>query len=207
MSSKPSTTPAGRRPCAGVVLAGGLNSRFGGREKALVSLAGMAMIDHIVRAFDDLFDEILIVSNQPHNYVDRDATIVSDLVDARSSLTGIHTALFYSRCDDVFICACDTPLLKTALIASLLDARQPGIDVVVPHTAAGLEPLCAVYARRCLEPVENRLKRGDYRIRRFFDRVRVKQVSDKRLRRFDPELLSFKNINTPEDLAEAVQWI
>ncbi len=207
MNPQPSTMPAIRSPCAGVVLAGGLNSRFGGREKALIPLAGKAMIDHIIQAFDDLFDEILIVSNQPRNHADRDATIVSDLLDARSSLTGIHAALFYSRCDDVFICACDTPLVKTALIAALLDARQPGIDVVVPQTPAGLEPLCAVYARRCLEPIENRLKRRDYRIRRFFDRVRVKQVSEKRLRRVDPELLSFKNVNTPEDLAEATQWV
>ncbi len=207
MNPQPSTTPTHRNPCTGVVLAGGLNSRFGGREKALIPLAGKAMIDHIIKAFDDLFDEIIIVSNQPQNHADRDATIVADLVDARSSLTGVHTALFYSRCDDVFICACDTPLVKTALIAALLNARQPGIDVVVPQTSDGLEPLCAVYARRCLEPIENRLKRGDYRIRRFFDRVRVKQVSDKRLRRVDPELLSFKNVNTPEDLAEAAQWI
>ncbi|MDJ0721427.1 MAG: molybdenum cofactor guanylyltransferase [Desulfobacterales bacterium] len=207
MNPQPSTTPTHRSPCTGVVLAGGLNSRFGGREKALIPLAGKAMIDHIIKAFDDLFDEIIIVSNQPQNHADRDATIVADLVDARSSLTGVHTALFYSRCDDVFICACDTPLVKTALIAALLNARQPGIDVVVPQTSDGLEPLCAVYARRCLEPIENRLKRGDYRIRRFFDRVRVKQVSDKRLRRVDPELLSFKNVNTPEDLAEAAQWI
>ncbi len=97
MNPQPSTTPANPNPCAGVVLAGGLSSRFGGREKALIPLAGQAMIDHIIRAFDDLFDEILIVSNQPQNHVDRDATIVSDLVDARSSLTGIHAALFYSR--------------------------------------------------------------------------------------------------------------
>ena len=207
MNPQPSTTPAIRSPCAGVVLAGGLNSRFGGREKALIPLAGKAMIDHIIQAFDDLFDEILIVSNQPRNHADRDATIVSDLLDARSSLTGIHAALFYSRCDDVFICACDTPLVKTALIATLLGARQPGIDVVVPQTPAGLEPLCAIYARRCLEPIENRLQRGDYRIRRFFDRVRVRQVSEKRLRRVDPELLSFKNVNTPEDLAEAARWV
>ena len=193
--------------CAGVILAGGLNSRFGGREKALIPLAGKPMIDHIIKAFDDLFDEILIVSNQPHNHAERDATIVSDLVDARSSLTGIHAALFYSHCEEVFICACDTPLIKTDLIATLLEARQPGIDVLVPQTPYGLEPLCAVYAKRCLETIENRLRRGDYRIRRFFDRVRVKHVSEKRLRRVDPDLLSFKNVNTPEELAEVAQYV
>ena len=200
-------TPTNANPCTGVILAGGLNSRFGGQEKALIPLAGKAMIDHIIRAFDDLFEEILIVSNQPPNHADRDATVISDLLDVRSSLTGIHAALFYSHCEEAFICACDTPLIKTALIATLLDARQPGIDLVVPQTPSGIEPLCAVYAKRCLEPIENRLRRGDFRIRRFFDRVRVKHVSEKRLRRVDPDLLSFKNVNTPEDLAEVAQWV
>ncbi len=200
-------TPTNASPCTGVILAGGLNSRFGGREKALIPLAGKPMIDHIIRAFDDLFEEILIVSNQPQNHAERDATVISDLLDTRSSLTGIHAALFYSHCEEVFICACDTPLIKTALIATLLDARQPGIDLVVPQTSSGLEPLCAVYAKRCLETIENRLRRGDFRIRRFFDRMRVKHVSEKRLRQVDPDLLSFKNVNTPEDLAEAAQWV
>jgi molybdopterin-guanine dinucleotide biosynthesis protein A len=185
-----------------VILAGGQNSRFGGRDKALVPLAGKAMIDHILAAFEGLFEEVIIVSNHPQRFADRDATIVSDLLAVRSSLTGIHTGLFYSHCDDVFICACDTPLVKPALIATLLEARQQGIDLVVPATRSGLEPLCAVYAQRCRQPIENRLQRGDYRIRRFFDRMRVKHVSEKRLRQVDPDLLSFKNVNTSEDLAE-----
>jgi molybdopterin-guanine dinucleotide biosynthesis protein A len=194
-------------PCSGVILAGGRNSRFGGREKALIPLAGQPMIDHIIGAFEGLFEEVIIVSNHPRRYIDRDATIVTDLFATRSSLTGIHAGLFYSQCDDVFICACDTPLIKPALIRTLLAARQKGIDLVVPQTAAGLEPLCAVYTRKCRHSIENRLKRGDYRIRRFFDRIRVKHVSEKRLRQVDQDLRSFKNVNTPEDLAEAAQWI
>jgi molybdopterin-guanine dinucleotide biosynthesis protein A len=193
-------------PCSGVILAGGRNSRFGGREKALIPLAGKPMIDHILAAFEGLFDEIIIVSNQPQHLVDRNATIVTDLWDVRSALTGIHAALFYSRCEAVFISACDTPLIKSALIAALLEARQPGIDIVVPETPSGLEPLCAVYSQSCLAPIENRLKRGDYRIRRFFNRVRVKRVSTKRLLTIDPDLRSFKNVNTPEALAEAAHW-
>ena len=75
------------------------------------------------------------------------------------------------------------------------------------ETPSGLEPLCAVYTQRCLGPIENRLKRGDYRIRRFFNRVRVKRVSTKRLLTVDPDLRSFKNVNTPQDLDEVAQWI
>ena len=194
-------------PCSGVILAGGRNSRFGGREKALMPLAGKPMIDHIIDALGGLFAEVIIVSNHPQRYIDRDATIVTDLFGVRSSLTGIHAGLFYSRCDDVFICACDTPLIKPALVRTLLNARQRDIDLVVPQTAEGLEPLCAVYSQKCLHTVENRLKRGDYRIRRFFDRIRVKHVSEKRLRPVDPDLLSFKNVHTPQDLADAAQWV
>ena len=130
-------------------------------------------------------------------------TLVTDLFAERSSLTGIHAGLFYASQPYIFVTACDTPFLQPALIRILLEAAAEAPDVVVPKTAKGFEPLCAVYSQRCLQPITHRLKQGDFRIRSIFREVRVHQVGEERLRQGDPDLRSFYNINTLEDLEHA----
>ena len=192
-------------PCSGIILAGGLSSRFGGRNKALIEWKGRPLLAHIRQAFGDLFQEIILVTNAPGAFAAWDMTLVTDLFAERSSLTGIHAGLFYAKHPLAFVTACDTPLLQPALIRMLLDATRDDIDVVIPKTEKGLEPLCAVYSQRCLAPITHRLRQGDYRIRSFFRKARVRHVPEPQLRRCDPDLRSFYNINTSEDLAQVRQ--
>ena len=192
-------------PCSGIILAGGLSSRFGGRNKALIEWKGRPLLAHIRQAFGDLFQEIILVTNAPGAFAAWDMTLVTDLFAERSSLTGIHAGLFYAKHPLAFVTACDTPLLQPALIRMLLEAAGNDIDVVIPKTEKGLEPLCAVYSQRCLHPITHRLRQGDYRIRSFFRKARVRHVPEPQLRRCDPDLRSFYNINTSEDLAQVRQ--
>jgi len=83
--------------CSGVILAGGLSSRFQGKNKAFFKLDGRSVIDPIIDVFQSVFEDILIVTNAPRQYLQYDATLVSDVYDVRSSLTGIHAGLFYAR--------------------------------------------------------------------------------------------------------------
>jgi len=80
---------------------------------------------------------------------------------------------------------------------------EPGIDVVIPQTSRGLEPLCAVYSKRCIKPVEQSLGQKQFKIQSFFPRVKIKKIPETTLREKDPELLSFYNINSPVDLDRA----
>ena len=190
-------------PCSGIILAGGLSSRFGGRNKALIEWNGRPLLDHIRQAFGGLFQEIILVTNAPGHFAAWDMTLVTDLFAVRSSLTGIHAGLFYAKHPLAFVTACDTPLLQPALIRMLLEAAGDDTDVVIPKTEKGLEPLCAVYSQRCLNPISHRLRQGDFRIRSFFRQVRVHHVPATRLRQHDPDLRSFYNINTSDDLEQA----
>jgi molybdopterin-guanine dinucleotide biosynthesis protein A len=185
----------------GVVLAGGLSTRFKGENKAFFKIGGRRLIDIIHDIFRDLFEERILVTNQPLDYLDWDGKIVTDIYPLRSSLTGIHAGLFYASHPFAFFSACDTPFLKKAVVEAVLGAVSEDVDVVIPKIQAGLEPLCAAYSRRCLEPVARCLERRDLTIRKFFNKLRVKAVSEARIRRVDPELESFLNINTPSDLA------
>jgi len=192
-----------RNPCAGVILAGGLNTRFSGTNKAFVRVRGISIFERIYGLFGELFDEIILVTNDPLQYLDHDLMIATDIFSARSSLTGIHAGLFCAASPHAFFIACDTPFPKKGLIETLLGNIGPHSDVIIPETSAGLEPLCAVYSKQCLKPVEHNLAQGKFKIQHFFGTVRVKKIPERILREKDPGLISFFNINTPEQLAEA----
>jgi len=189
----------------GVILAGGENSRFSGKNKALVSIGGKRILDRIYEVFTILFDKIILVTNDPLQYMEWDFDIVTDIFPIRSSLTGIHTGLFYITTPYAFFVACDIPFIKKELIGILLDNVEPGIDIVIPETSKGVEPLCSVYSKRCFKPIEEQLEKKSLKIQRVFQKVRVKKISEDILRTIDPDLVSFSNINTPDDLARAKQ--
>ncbi len=156
-------------PCSGVILAGGLNSRFSGSPKALQSVQGRRILDAIYEVFTGLFDEILLVTNDPLLYLEWDVTVVTDLHPVRCSLTGIHAGLFYARHPDVFVTACDTPFLNKELVRAIVDHIHPRADVAIPRTRKGVEPLCAAYSRRCFKIVERQLEMRRFKIQDFFD--------------------------------------
>lgn len=189
--------------CTGVILAGGLNKRFSGANKALIQIGGKLILDRIYDVFSNLFDEIILVTNDPVKYIGWDLKIVTDIYPYRSSLTGIHTGIFYSTKPHSFITACDTPFLKKELVEAIISAVEPQIDIIIPETSSGLEPLCAVYSKRCQKPIENQIEKQEFKIDKLFNKVRVKKISDKELRAKDPELTSFFNVNTPSTLEKA----
>ncbi len=188
-------------PCSGVILSGGLNTRMGGKNKALLSPGGQTIMDRLYNTLRGSFDEVLLVTNNPLQYLSWDLTIVTDLFPIRSSLAGIHAGLFYASAPHAFITACDMPFLKTELIRALLAELELKWDVIMPVTEEGNEPLCAIYSKRCIKPIECQLKNEDPKIANFFPKVRVKEIPEARLRSADPHLISFFNINTPKDLA------
>lgn len=194
-------------PCTGVILSGGLNKRFDGENKAFISVGGRRIIDRLLDVFSDLFDEIILVTNHPELFLQWDLTIVTDIIDLRSSLTGIHTGLFYSNNPYAFFSACDTPFLKKELVEILVKQIEQKIDIIMPETAAGFEPLCAIYSKRCLKPAEDHLKANKVKIQWAFRSNRIKNIPENQLRTVDPELRSFLNINTPEDLVRAEEMI
>lgn len=188
-------------------MAGGQSERFSGRNKAFISVGGKRILDRIYEIFDSLFDEIILVANDPLKYLEWDLHIVSDIFPFRSSLTGIHTGLFYTNNFYTFITACDIPFLKKELVETIIDSIETGVDVIIPETSNRLEPLCAVYSKRCFKPVEDNLIQKELKIKEFFKKVRVKKLSENILREKDPDLISFFNINTPDDLARAEEII
>ncbi len=189
--------------CTGIILAGGENRRFNGKNKAFAEISGQTIIDRISTVFKALFDEVVLVTNDPAKYLNYDALIVSDHFKARSSLNGLHAGLFAASNPYAFCVACDTPFVKKELVQYVVDQIQSNKDIVIPETTAGYEPLFAVYSKMCLKPAEYQLKNNLLKIQGLFGRTRIKKLPEADLQKVDPDLISFFNVNTHDDLTKA----
>jgi molybdenum cofactor guanylyltransferase len=209
-------------PCAGVILAGGLNVRFNRQNKALAAIGNENILENVLRVFRALFDEIILVTNTPLLYAAWDISIVTDIYPVRSPLSGIYSGLLYAAAPHIFVAACDAPFLQEGLVRTVLDNIHPHADIFLPASGKGLEPLCAVYSKRCLPHIERvllkqvesdsnagnpeeRILKKSLKVTSFFEQVRVKTIDEAQLRAKDSNLVSFFNVNTPEDLALALE--
>lgn len=184
------------------IQAGGESHRMG-RNKALLPLAGRSLIEHVLVRLEGLGDEIFITTNLPQDYSFLGLRLVSDLVPGIGTLAGLHTSLATARGDSVLVVACDMPFISRPLLEHLVGLASQA-DVVIPRHGDKYEPLHAVYNRHnCLPALENALAAGAKRLTGFFPQVKVLLVEESEFSRLDPQGLSFFNINTPEDLAQA----
>jgi len=192
-----------KHACTGVILAGGLSTRFSGKNKALIPFRDRPLLHYIYKVYRELFDEMILVTNDPLEYMDWELEIVTDIFPVRSSMTGVYTGLFYSRHPYAFVSACDTPFLKKEVIETILAGIDGKADLVIPKTRLGMEPLCAVYSKNCLKNLENCLNREKFKIMRCLHKMPVRKIPEQQLLQHDPDLFSFFNINSLEDLDKA----
>ena len=93
------------------------------------------------------------------------------------------------------------------MVETVIGKIEARIDIVIPETSAGFEPLCAVYSKRCLSAAQHHLEQEKLKVIKAFRKSRIKTISEKILREIDPDLRSFFNINKPEDLKTAEKML
>lgn len=189
---------------AAVILAGGKNRRLG-RTKALEITDGKSLIERVVERLKPLTDEILVVTSRERLGLPfaGKAEILADLYPDKGPLGGICTGLLGSRSSRCLVVACDMPFLNTRLLGYMVKLSRD-FDAVVPELGEGkLEPLHAIYSKNCLSGMKLQLEAGKPEAYSFFNMVRVRYVDRAERQRFDPELLSFFNVNCQSDLEQA----
>jgi molybdopterin-guanine dinucleotide biosynthesis protein A len=200
----------------GVILAGGKSRRMG-RDKALLDFDGAPLIARVIARVQSVCAETMIVANDVDAYARFDLPVVRDVYPGKGSLGGIFSGLHAARAEYALAVACDLPFLNDALLRYLI-SLAPQADIVIPRAHAPtdarrgevtlpLQPMHAIYSKHCLEPMRARLLANDLRIVNFFDEVRVRVVEPDEIARFDPQLLSFLNVNTPEDWSFALSLL
>ena len=188
-----------------IVIQAGGESRRMGQDKALLPFLGQPLIERILERIRGLADEILVTTNNPGAFQFLGVPLYPDLVLDRGALGGLYTALRAASHPVVGIVACDMPFLNPDLLAfereKLMETKA---DIVIPETSSGLEPFHAVYRRStCLEPVKSALDAGKWRVDAWFYQIKLLALTSEEMRLYDPHLVSFWNVNTPEDLSLA----
>ena len=188
---------------SGIVLAGGRGSRLGGVDKARLEIAGVTTLDRVLAALAPLVAETIVVSNDDALVGTPGVRVVRDPEPHAGVLPALLAALSEARQSLCVLVACDMPFLEPTLLRRLLELATEQ-DVVIPEIGGQLQPMHAVYRRQpCRDAIAAALARGDRRMISFLDGLRVRRVAEAEARLLDPELRSFFNINTAEDLAEA----
>jgi len=189
------------RPVSVVILAGGKSSRMG-RDKSFVRVGGAPIIERIVGQLDGYGAETVLITNKPDDYRYLGLPMHGDLLPDKGALGGLYTAVHYAAQPRALVVACDMPFVNGPLLDHLVGLAADH-DAVVPRLGGEAEPFRAVYSKVCEAAMRAALDAGKMRVISFFDSVRVRFVEDEEIERFDPQRVTFFNVNTPEELEQA----
>lgn len=189
----------------GVILAGGRNSRMGGRDKAFLRVGGETVFQRTLGLLRRCFAEVVVVSNTPEKYVEFDVDVIADELRGCGPLGGLHAGLGRITTPYAFVAACDMPFLHIEPIRYLV-ARLREQDAIVPQWGGDIEPLHALYAKRLRGRIEAAVGQGARAMRDFLPQIDVEYVAQDAMERVTGSAEAFRNVNTPEDAARfAVQ--
>jgi molybdopterin-guanine dinucleotide biosynthesis protein A len=181
------------------LLLGGASSRMG-RDKAHLPVGGVPAAARIAELLARLCEEVLLVGGDPPPGCA--GRRVEDPPGPRCGLRGLTAALEASQSERLLVVATDLPLLTPDLLLALV--AWPEADAVVPRTAEGAHPLCAIYRREAVAgPARAHLEAGTLALRELLGAVQTSYLEPADVTRVDPDGRALTNVNTPEDLLRA----
>ena len=187
---------------SGVILAGGVNKRFGGRTKANELIGDRKIIDRIVDVLGEIFDELILITNSPWEFSDFSGIIAGDFFQGKGPLGGIHSAFRNSSGDAIFVFAGDMPFLDRDLIVAQANYfKSNRYDVILPAVDGKQEPLHGIYSKSVSLKLEEYLSsHSNLAIKAFLSEISVglfELENNEKTRR------AFTNINTDPEALEA----
>lgn len=190
-----------------IILAGGKSVRLG-RDKLVEKIGASSLLEQVVSRVQPITKKLLIVTANERSFTEfadqPNITVISDIVPGQGSLGGIYTGLITSDSHYNLVLAADMPFLNVPLLQYMIEVSD-GFDFILPRIDTLYEPLHAIYSRDCIGPIETIFSQKKKVIVELFNYVKVRYVDREEVERFDPDHLSFFNINTREDLEMARQ--
>ncbi len=185
-----------------VILVGGAARRVNGLEKYFFRLDGMTFIERLIRTLRPITGDIVLVARDPAQ-CERFGHLpgihcVTDIRQGIGPIGGLHAGVRGVKGESFFVCACDMPCVDGRVVTHLF-SRLGSYDAAIPEWQPGMiEPLHAVYrARPLLAELEDP---AHFSLRDVVHRLNTRFVPMEEIRRIDPDLRTFTNINKIEDL-------
>ena len=192
------------------VVAGGASSRMGGAPKGLLEYEGTRFLTRIVNTLAEISDDLICVTCRPEEYrfEEKRLRFVADYGGhPQGPLSGILGALAAAHNPLCVVVAVDMPFLNLEVLRYLVD-QAGDADAAVPIIFGDRpESLHAVYRTTLIPAGVAALEAGQLKVREFLRSVSTRYVPAEEFRSLDPDLRSFENINTPEQLAHALSRV
>jgi molybdopterin-guanine dinucleotide biosynthesis protein A len=184
-----------------IILAGGKSSRMG-FDKQFLKLRDKYIIQVIKEKLEKVFDEIILVTNRPQEYVKCGFRLVEDEVRDFGPLAGIHAGLKNSGSIHNYIVACDMPFINLKYLEYMMELirqHDGNVDAVITRLGEWIEPFNAFYSKSLLDRIEENIKKGKRQINLLLQDSKVLYVSEAKAREFSPGWEMFTNVNTIKD--------
>lgn len=176
-----------------------------GQDKALLIFEGEHLIQCIVRRLKGLFDEIFVITGETKRYEKLlDVPVLEDSVKGKGPLGGLYTGLKACRNEWAFVIACDMPFVKPKIIEVLINQQSDKSSIIAFEINGYRTPALGLYHKACLSEIERRIRANELSLKGLFAALSVKLISEREARQVDPELLSFVNLNRPEEVQRAI---
>ena len=183
---------------AGFVVAGGASSRMG-RDKAAMPFGNVGfgtLLEYAAKIVEEAAGSATVIA-PPDRYRHLGLLVIPDSEPGAGPLGGIVTALAASNAEWNLIAACDMPFLSAGLFHRLFEqAAASGAQEVLPIAGGRPQPLCAVYHRTALEPIQHAFASGVRKVLTALESLTIVH--------FAGDADSFRNLNTPEDWRAAL---
>ena len=177
-----------------VILAGGESYRMGS-DKGLIEINGKPMVVCLIDTLNPIAHS-LWVSTSNISYIQFGISLVTDEYTAIGPLGGLHTALKKASKEHVLVVSVDAPFVSEECVLKLIGEEE--LETIAISKCAGKSyPLIGVYPVSILAKLEEYIEQGKRSVFGFLETQKVKEVE------FSEQYKHcFRNINTPEDLAE-----
>lgn len=185
-----------------VILAGGNSSRMG-FDKQCIKLNGKLLIEGQIQILQNIFSEVVVVSNKPELYKDSKCILIEDQLKDFGPMGGIHAGLMAAKSQFSYFVACDMPHINQAYILymlNIINAENPCPQAIITRFGQWLEPFNAFYSKSAISVFEEAYNEKTKKISKALERVQVRYIEEAEARKFSPDWSMFANINTQEDL-------
>ncbi|NRF95452.1 molybdenum cofactor guanylyltransferase [Paenibacillus frigoriresistens] len=191
----------------GVILAGGLNRRMGGRLKALLPVQGQPLLLRQLEEMSSICKQVIVVTNEPEvlrpyltSVSNIDVQCINDQYVQKGPLSGIHAASQLASEQHMWIVGCDMPFISAeAAKAMAILCQEANLDAVIPVLDGRAHPLHGVYSKLVGSEAEVLLKQEQYRLMGLLDHMDWKPVENDFFERQNIPSHFATNVNTPEE--------
>lgn len=188
---------------SGIILSGGRSSRMK-YNKAFAEITSRSSIEIIIDKFRSFFDETIIISNELELYKRFGLPVYTDIYPRLGPISGIHSALYRSSFESIFLLGCDMPFINMSLVELMLE-KLNGFDTVVPRINSYLQPTSAVYRKSCLPLLTDCLENNKLKLTMIFRELNSLILDESQLQQFGPIEEILFNVNDSEALMTARQ--